>query len=59
MIDKLLLALHQESSIEQAARQLVKNHFDQKPDYFVEPDILLRTYEHMLKQFVDTRAHST
>jgi len=57
MIDRLLLALRQERSVEQAARQLVKSHFDQRPDYFVDPDILLRTYEQMLKQFVDTRAH--
>ena len=53
MIDRLLLALRQESSVEQAARQLVKNHFDLRPDYFVDPDILLGTYTRMLKQFID------
>jgi hypothetical protein len=47
----LLLALREESSVEQAARQLVKSHFDQRPDYFVDPDILLGTYTRMLKQF--------
>ena len=57
MIDRLLLALRQESSVEQAARQLVKSHFDLRPDYFVDPDILLGTYTHMLKQFTDTRSH--
>jgi glyoxylase-like metal-dependent hydrolase (beta-lactamase superfamily II) len=51
MIDRLCLALHQEGSAEKAAGQLVKNHFDRRPDYFVDPDILLVTYTRMLKQF--------
>lgn len=59
MIDRLLLALRQEGSAEKAAWQLVKHHFDQRPDYFVDPDILLVTYTRMLKQFIDTGAHSS
>ncbi len=35
----------------EAAAQLVKHHFEQRPDYFVHPDILLSTYTQMLKQF--------
>jgi glyoxylase-like metal-dependent hydrolase (beta-lactamase superfamily II) len=58
MIDRLLLALRQEGSAEKAAGQLVKHHFDQRPDYFVDPDILLVTYTRMLKQFTDTSVHS-
>ena len=59
MIDRLLLALRQESSVEQVARQLVKSHFDLRPDYFVDPDILLSTYTRMLKQFTDTGTYSS
>jgi glyoxylase-like metal-dependent hydrolase (beta-lactamase superfamily II) len=57
MIDRLLLAIRQESSVEQAARQLVKSHFDLRPDYFVDPVILFGTYTRMLKQFIDSGAH--
>jgi len=53
MIDKLRLALHREGSVERAAEQLIKIHFAQRPDYFVHPDILLRTYTRMLKQVAD------
>ena len=59
MIDRLLLALREEGSADLAAGKLVKHHFDQRPDYFVDPDILLGTYTHMLKQFIDTGAHSS
>ena len=59
MIDRLRLVLRQEGSAERAAGKLVKHHFDQRPDYFVDPDILLVTYTRMLKQFIDTGAHST
>ena len=51
MIDALQLALREEGSVERAAAQLVKLHFERRPDYFVSPDILLRTYTQMLKQF--------
>ncbi|MEE9912543.1 MAG: MBL fold metallo-hydrolase [Deltaproteobacteria bacterium] len=53
MIDRLQLALRNEGGIERAATQLVNLHFEQRPDYFVHPDILLSTYTQMLKQFVD------
>ena len=52
MIDHLRLALRREGSIECAAAQLVNLHFERRPDYFVHPDILLRTYTQMLKQFI-------
>jgi len=51
MINKLNLALRSESSITSAATHLVNLHFQQRPDYFVHPDILLSTYSQMLKQF--------
>jgi 2-aminobenzoylacetyl-CoA thioesterase len=51
MIDKLHGALSKEGSVERAAAQLVHLHYTQRPDYFVHPDILLRTYTQMLKQF--------
>lgn len=51
MIDTLRLALQKEGSVERAAEQLIKIHFEQRPDYFVHPDILLHTYRRMLKQF--------
>jgi 2-aminobenzoylacetyl-CoA thioesterase len=51
MIDKLRLALEKEGSVEHAAKRLIKIHFEQRPDYFVHPDILLYTYTRMLKQF--------
>lgn len=51
MIDTLRLALQKEGSIERAAEQLIKIHFEQRSDYFVHPDILLHTYRRMLKQF--------
>ena len=52
MMDKLRLALEKEGSVERAAAQLIRLHYEQRPDYFVHPDILLRTYTQMLKQFV-------
>lgn len=52
MIDRLQQALNREKSVEKAAAQLVDLHFEQRPDYFVHPDILLSTYTQMLKQFV-------
>ncbi len=52
MIDRLHLALKKEGSVAHAAEQLVKHHFELRPDYFVHPDILLGTYANMLKQFV-------
>jgi glyoxylase-like metal-dependent hydrolase (beta-lactamase superfamily II) len=52
MIDGLRLALEKEGSVERAAAQLVKTHFERRPNYFVHPDILLRTYTQMLRQFV-------
>jgi len=51
MIDALHLALQNETGLESAAAQLVKHNFEQRPDYFVHPDILLSTYRNMLKQF--------
>lgn len=57
MINKLNLALRSESSIKSAATHLVNLHFQQRPDYFVHPDILLSTYSQMLKQF--TRLQDT
>jgi len=51
MIDRLHLALQKGGSVERAAEQLIKIHFAQRPDYFVHPDILLHTYQRMLKQF--------
>jgi 2-aminobenzoylacetyl-CoA thioesterase len=51
MIDRLRLALRNESTVEKAAKRLVNLHFEQRPDYFVHPDILLGTYTKMLKQF--------
>ena len=51
MIDTLHLALQNETGLESAAAQLVKHNFEQRPDYFVHPDILLSTYRNMLKQF--------
>lgn len=57
MMERLQLALRDQSSVEQTSRQLVNLHFAQRPDYFVHPDILLSTYTQMLKQFIDTRAH--
>jgi len=50
MIDRLNLALKQKGSVDRAAALLVHLHFDQRPDYFVHPDILQRTYTQMLKQ---------
>jgi hypothetical protein len=52
MMEKLRLALEKEGSVERAAAQLIRLHYEQRPDYFVHPDILLRTYTQMLKQFV-------
>lgn len=51
MMDTLRLALQKEGSVERAAEQLINIHFAQRPDYFVHPDILLHTYQRMLKQF--------
>lgn len=50
MMDRMREALVQEGSVEQAARQLIRLHYALRPDYFVHPDILLRTYTQMLKQ---------
>jgi glyoxylase-like metal-dependent hydrolase (beta-lactamase superfamily II) len=52
MMDKLRLALEKEGSVERAAAQLIRLHYELRPDYFVHPDILLRTYTQMLKQLV-------
>jgi len=51
MIGQLHLALEKAGGVEGAAAQLVRLHFERRPDYFVHPDILLGTYTHMLKQF--------
>ncbi len=51
MIDALLDAMDQEGCIESAAAGLVKRHYEKRPDYFVDPEILLGTYTRMLKQF--------
>jgi hypothetical protein len=51
MIDALHLALRNEGGVERAAAQLIKLHYERRPDYFIHPDILLRTYSQMLKQF--------
>jgi len=51
MVDKLNVTLRSEGSVLRAATQLVDLHFQRRPDYFVHPDILLRTYAQMLKQF--------
>lgn len=50
MMDRMREALAQEGSVEAAARQLIRLHYERRPDYFVHPDILLRTYTQMLKQ---------
>ncbi len=50
MVDRLRRSLDKHSSVEQASKELVDLHFQQRPDYFVHPDILLRTYTQMLKQ---------
>jgi len=50
MMDRMREALAQEGSVETAARQLIRLHYERMPDYFVHPDILLRTYTQMLKQ---------
>lgn len=52
MMEKLRLALEKEGSVDRAAAQLIRLHYEQRPDYFVHPDILLRTYTQMLKQIV-------
>lgn len=52
MINMLQTALQNEPGVREAAAKLVKLHFERRPDYFITPDILLRTYEQMLKQFV-------
>ncbi len=51
MIDRLHQAMEKENDIGKAAVQLVRLHFELRPDYFVHPDILLGTYTNMLKQF--------
>lgn len=50
MVDRLRASLGSHAGIEEAAKRLVDFHFQQRPDYFVHPDILLRTYTQMLKQ---------
>ena len=50
MMDRMRRALQTEGSIEQAARELIRLHYERRPDYFVHPDILQRTYTQMLKQ---------
>ncbi len=40
--------LDAEGSVEKAARVLVDRHFRLRPDYFVDPDILIITYTKML-----------
>jgi glyoxylase-like metal-dependent hydrolase (beta-lactamase superfamily II) len=40
--------LNAEGSIEKAARVLVDRHYRLRPDYFVDPDILMITYTRML-----------
>lgn len=50
MMDRMREALAREGSVEQAARQLIRLHYELRPDYFVHPDILLRTYTQMLMQ---------
>ena len=52
MTERLQTALRQEGSVEVAARKLVALHYELRPDYFVHPDILLRTYTQMLRQFL-------
>ncbi|MDD4240050.1 MAG: MBL fold metallo-hydrolase [Smithellaceae bacterium] len=52
MIDRLQAALRQEGSVASAARKLVALHYELRPDYFVHPEILLRTYTQMLRQFL-------
>ncbi len=51
MTDHLRLALQTEGSPKRAAKRMVKLHFEQRPDYFITPEILLYTYERMMKQF--------
>ncbi|MHB8139151.1 MAG: MBL fold metallo-hydrolase [Smithellaceae bacterium] len=55
MIKILQTALQNETGVREAAAQLIKLHFERRPDYFITPDILLRTYQQMLKQFVPSR----
>lgn len=50
MMDRMREALGREGSVGEAARQLIRFHYELRPDYFVHPDILLRTYTQMLKQ---------
>lgn len=50
MMEEMRRALEKEGSVEDAARQLIRLHYTLRPDYFVHPDILLRTYTQMLKQ---------
>jgi glyoxylase-like metal-dependent hydrolase (beta-lactamase superfamily II) len=50
MMDRMRRALQTEGNIEQAARELIRLHYKLRPDYFVHPDILQRTYTQMLKQ---------
>ena len=52
MINNLKEALQKEGSIDQAAKTLVDKHFRLRPDYFITPEILLRTYGQMLKHVV-------
>lgn len=54
MMNRLRESLSIHGSIEHAAEHLIHLHFQQRPDYFVHPDILLRTYTQMLKQFSET-----
>jgi 2-aminobenzoylacetyl-CoA thioesterase len=49
MINNLRQALQKEGSIDRAAKILVDKHFRLRPDYFIAPEILLRTYGQMLK----------
>ncbi len=44
--------MKEEASLAAAARKLVERHFNLRPDYFVDPAILMVTYEKMLKQYV-------
>ncbi len=48
----LAQTMKEEASLAAAARKLVERHFNLRPDYFVDPAILMVTYEKMLKQYV-------
>ncbi len=47
----LLQTLTRESNVDTAAKKLVARHYALRPNYFVDPEILLVTYTKMLTQY--------